>query len=85
MKACSFLHAHFTDTIKIVENLFLKSLWCTAHVLKSHMLYGHIGITSKRQFQFVPTTYVTENKKRKTILKFTFISSIMHVNCLYLF
>ena len=27
MKTCSFLHAHFTETMKIVESLFLKSLW----------------------------------------------------------
>ena len=39
------------------------------------MLYGHIGIASMRQFQCVPTTCVSENKK--TVLKFTFIPSIM--------
>ena len=27
------------------------------------MLYVHIGIASMRQFQYVPTTYVTENKE----------------------
>ena len=27
------------------------------------MLYVHIGIVSMRQFQCVPTTYVTENKE----------------------
>ena len=24
MKACSYLHAHFTETMKVVENLLLK-------------------------------------------------------------
>ena len=32
------------------------------HLLKGHMLQVHIGIASMRQFQCVPTTYVTENK-----------------------
>ena len=27
------------------------------------MLWEHIGIASMRQFQCVPSTYVTENKK----------------------
>ena len=36
---------------------------------------GDIKIASMRQFQCVPTTYVTENKK--TILKFTLKPSIM--------
>ena len=26
MKTCSFLYAHFTETMKVVENLFLKKL-----------------------------------------------------------
>ena len=30
-----------------------------------HMLYEHIGIASLRQFQCIPTTYVTENKEEK--------------------
>ena len=63
MKTCSFLHANFTKTIKVFENLFLKILRWTSHLLKRHMLLVHIGIASMRQFQCVPTTLVTENKK----------------------
>ena len=32
-------------------------------LLNGHMLYVHIGIASMRQFQSVPTTYVTEIKE----------------------
>ena len=32
------------------------------HILNGHMLLVHIGIASMRQFQLVPTTYVTEIK-----------------------
>ena len=34
------------------------------HLLNGHMLYVHIGIASMRQFQCVPTTYVTEFKEK---------------------
>ena len=64
MKICSFLHPHFTETMKVVANLFFKkSLWWNNYLLKRHMLYVHIGIASMRQFQYVPTTYVTKNKE----------------------
>ena len=33
---------------------------CTNNI---HMMWVHIGIASLRQFQCVPTTYVTENKE----------------------
>ena len=33
------------------------------HLLKGHMLQVHIGIASMRQFQYVPTTYVTGIKE----------------------
>ena len=56
MKTCSFLHVDFTETMKIVENLFLKSIENT-YVYLQHMLL----------------------KIRKTILKFTFIPSIMSI------
>ena len=32
------------------------------HLLNGHMLYVHIDIASMRQFQCVPTAYVTEIK-----------------------
>ena len=44
----------------------MRSLWKTCfmgentHLLNGHMLQMHIGIASMRQFQCVPTTYVTE-------------------------
>ena len=37
MKTCSFLHAHFTDTMKVVENLF-KKLMMKTDLLKILML-----------------------------------------------
>ena len=33
------------------------------HLLNGHMLSVHIGIASMRQFQCVPTSYVTEIKE----------------------
>ena len=33
------------------------------HLLNGHMLKVHIGIASMRQFQCVPTTYVTETEE----------------------
>ena len=48
------------------------------NLLNGHMLYVHIGIASMRQFQCVPTTYVTEIKE--TILKYTL--NKYHVNWL---
>ena len=33
------------------------------HLLNGHMLQVHIGIASMRQFQCVPTTYITEIKE----------------------
>ena len=32
-------------------------------LLNGHMLKVHIGIASMRQFQYVPTTYITEIKE----------------------
>ena len=50
-KICSFLHAHYTETLKGVEK-FVKYLFNgeNTHLLNGHMLY-------------VPTTYVTEIKE----------------------
>ena len=33
------------------------------HLMNEHMLFVHIGIAIMRQFQCVPTTYVTEIKE----------------------
>ena len=63
-KTCSFLHAHYTETLKKVE-MFVKNLFLVknTHLLSEHMLKVHIGIASMRQFQCIPTTYVTEIKE----------------------
>ena len=42
------------------------------HLLKRHMLQVHIGIASQRQFQCVPTTYVTENKEQNYLKIYIF-------------
>ena len=47
--------------------------------LKSHVLLVQIRIASMRQFQYEPTSYVTENI-RKTILKVTLTK--WHAYCL---
>ena len=41
------------------------------------MLYVHIGIASMRQFRYVPTIYITENKE--SLFKFTLKASIMSI------
>ena len=61
MKTCSFLHAHFTESMKKVENLFIEKLMVKNLLLKRIMLQVHIGIASMMQFQCVPTTYDTEH------------------------
>ena len=53
--------------MKVAENLFKKSLWLKTHLFKRHLMYVHIGITSKRQFQCVLTAYVTENKEENCL------------------
>ena len=82
IKNCSFLHAHIFELMKVVENLFKKSLWLIIHLLSRHMLLIHIGIASYRQFQFDLQLMLLKIRK-KTIWKFTF--SKYHVHCLYLF
>ena len=47
MKSCLFLHAHFIEKMKVVENLFKESL---GSFTESHILQIHIGIASMRQF-----------------------------------
>ena len=58
-KNCSFLHAHCTETLKVVEK-FVKTLF-----------YGekHSFIVDMRQFQCVPQHLLL--KLRKPILKYT--------------
>ena len=46
------------------------------HLLNQHMLYVHIGIASMRQFQYVPTTYVT--KIMETYFEITFIKNHLY-------
>ena len=63
MKTCSFLHAHFAETNKVVDNLFEKSLWCKKNsFISNRVLWVHIGIAYMKQFQCVPSAYATENK-----------------------
>ena len=64
MKTCSFLHATFTETMEVVENLFKK-----AYGEQFIMLQVHIGIAFLKHFQCVSAINVTENKE--TIWKFT--------------
>ena len=70
----SFPHAHFSGTMKVVENLSRKAYGETINYWKD--IY-YIGIVSMRQIQCVPTMYVTENKE--TSFKFTFKPSTMFI------
>ena len=63
LKTCSFLHAHFTETIKVVENVFKRAYGKKLILIKKTNVEVQIGISSMRQFRCVPTTYVTENKE----------------------
>ena len=75
IKTRQFLHAHFSGTMKVVENLSRIAYGETLNYWKD--IYFHIGIASMRQFQCVPTIYVTENKE--TSFKFTFKPSTMSI------
>ena len=76
IKTCSFLHAHFTETRKIVENLLRKAYGETLKYWKD--IYCRYTLELPlRQFQCVPTTYVTENKE--TSFKFTLKPSTMSI------
>ena len=62
---------------KVVEKLVKKVIMVkNTHLLNEHMSYVHIGIASMRQFQCVPTTYLTENKPivKSRIMSISFAS-----------
>ena len=67
MKSCSFLHAHFFESMKVVETLLKTLMLKNSFIEKTYVVATHrnclYGIASMRQFQCVPTTYVTENKE----------------------
>ena len=67
-----------------MKNLFYGK---NTHLLIGHMLQVHIGIASMRQFQCVPTTYVTEFKEtyNEIYTKQSFIewSYVVGTHCLY--
>ena len=56
IKTCSFLHAHFSETMIAVENVLRKAYGEKFNYSKDIMLQVHIGIASMRQFQCAPTT-----------------------------
>ena len=61
------------------EKFVKKSLWWKTLIYWidiCDILKVHIGIAIMRQFQCVPTTYVTENKE--TYLKYTLIKNHFH-------
>ena len=61
MRICSFLHAHFAETMKVVENLFLKKTYGEkTHLLKVICCRYTLDLPL---FQCVPSTYATENKE----------------------
>ena len=58
MKTCSFLHAHFSESMQVVENLLRKAYGETLNNWKD-----------KCCRYLTPTAYVSENKE--TVFKFT--------------
>ena len=61
--------------MKVVENLFKKKLMVKNSYIEKTYVVGTYA--SKRQFQCVPTTYVTENKEENY-----FEIYIFQVSCL---
>ena len=78
MEACSFLNAHFTETTEKVDNLFEKKLMVNSSFIRKTYVEKTYVVGTHWNCLTVPTTYATENKK-KTILKFTFIPSIISI------
>ena len=58
MKTCSFLHDDFTESIKMVENLFSKKLMVKNSFIERTYVEVHIEIASMRQFRCKSTIYV---------------------------
>ena len=59
MKTCSFLHAHFTETIKVVENL-VKKVYGEKHIEKTYVvdnLYQQHKSPKKKKKYFGVYTY----------------------------
>ena len=40
MKTCSFLHAHFTESLKMVENLFIEKLMVKKLIIEKTYVVG---------------------------------------------
>ena len=56
---CSFLWINESGWEFVLKKAYGEKL----KLLERHMVQVYIGIVSMRQFQCVPTTYVTENKE----------------------
>ena len=74
----SFLHAHFTETMEKVENLFYKSklIVNSSFIEKTYVVGTHWNCLTEAIPRCI---YNILLKIRKTILKFTFIPSIMSI------
>ena len=66
-KTCPlFLHAHYTETIKVVQNLSEEFKACGEKLINGKnidVIGTHYRIASRRQFQCIPTIYITENNE----------------------
>ena len=70
MKSCLFLHAHFTETIKVVENSFFKAYCENTHLLERHTVVGiHWKCLSETISMYINKKMFLEEKK--SIVKFT--------------
>ena len=78
MKSCSFLHAHFFELMKVVENLFKKPMVENSFIKKTYVVGTHWDCLIEAKFRCEPTAYVSENKDENYL-------EIYNVHCLYLF
>ena len=77
-KTCLFLLAHFTETKKVIENLFFKAYGENSFIEKTYVIAIHWRGNSN-----VYKQHVIKNKVRKTILKFTINKNHAHCHCLF--
>ena len=62
--------------MKVVENVFKKYYGKNPVIEKTYVVGTHVGIASLKQFQCVPTTFVTEKKEENYLEMY-----IVQVSC----
>ena len=87
MKSCSFLHAHFFELMKVVENLFKKKLMVKNSFIEKIIEKTYVvGTHWNCLIEAIPIctfNIMLLKIRQKTIWKIT--SSKFHVHCIYFF